>query len=256
MDRYKDRFRIIFIIIYIFGLLLLGSLFTMMFGAIIASSKGESVSAVVNVIMGNKKYTPTAEEEYIALSSQGFGNALTYFVMFVSGIIFLRNDFKEDFISIKNNKKFFIIYMIITTIVFAGLAYLISYLINLAVDVSSNQHTIEKILKTSAMVPMIISTIIFAPVVEELVYRKCVFYYTRSFSIYLRYIFSIALFTLPHILSSIGKMTVGDYFLMMIPYILDAFMLALIYHKGKFNVYTTILCHIVNNILAVILVFI
>ena len=64
------------------------------------------------------------------------------------------------------------------------------------------------------------------------------------------------LFVLPHILTSIGKFTVGEYFVMIIPYVLDAFMLAFIYHKGKYNVYTSIACHIANNILAVILVFI
>ena len=256
MDRYRDRFRIIFIIIYFLSLFFLGSLFVMMFGAILASSNGISVSAVINVIIGNKNYTPSLEEENIALAAQGFGNALTYLIMFISAIIFMRKDFKDDFILFKSNKKFYIIYTIVAVIIFTGLAYLISYLINLAVDVSENQKTIESIMKTSAMVPMIISTAIFAPVVEELIYRKCVFHYTRSFKIYFGYILSIVLFTLPHIFSSIGKFSVGTFFLMMIPYVIDAFMLALIYHKGKFNIYTTILCHMMNNILAIILLFV
>lgn len=257
MDKRRNQFRLIYIIIYIFSLVLLGSLFMIIFAAIIAGIRGLNVGNIVNLTIGiNSKYTPTEAELSASFAAKGYGNTAAYLVMFVCAIFFLKDDFKEDFISLKENKKFYIYYILIASVLFTGIAFLISYLIGLAVKDSQNQETIVKIMKTTAMVPMIISTAIFAPVVEEMIYRKCVFYYTRNNKIYFRYAASILLFSLPHVITSIGNFSVGDYFLMCIPYVLDAFMLALIYHKGKYNVYTSIACHIANNILAIILLFV
>lgn len=252
----RDKLRLIFIGIYVLCIFLVGSLFMIGIGAIIANAKGMNTAQIVGYILGTTKGTPTADETYVINTAKGYGNVFAYLVVFISAIFLMKEDFKEDFISLKTNVKFYRLYIPIAVVLFTGIAYLLSYLVGLYVPDSENQTVIENIMKTSAMVPMIISTVIFAPVIEELIYRKCVFYYTRNFKIYVRYIISIILFTLPHILTSIGKFTVGQYFLMTVPYILDAFMLALIYHKGKYNVYTSIACHIANNILAVILVFI
>lgn len=256
MNKSRDTFRLIYILIYVLSIALLGSLFTLLFGVIISNIRGLNTSDVMSLLL--KSNNDGVNIEYIDCcnAAKGFGNALSYFVLFILAIVFLKNDFIYDFNSIRNDKKFYVLYIIISALIFTGIAYLISYLVGLKVTDSVNQKTVVAIMNTTAMVPMIISTIIFAPVVEELIYRKCIFYYSRGYKIYLRYIFSIVCFTLPHVLTSIGKFSVGDYFLMMIPYVLDAFMLAFIYHKGKFNVYTSICAHMLNNILAVILVYI
>lgn len=256
MERNVDKFRLIFVILYVLCTFLFGSLFIMLFSFIIANIRGEDANGVMNVILGNKNYTPSFEEIDCANAAKGYGNALSYLVMFIAAIFLMKTDLKADFISLKENKKFYSIYIIITAIIFTGLAYLISFLVGLGVKDSENQKTIVEIMKTTALVPMIISTAIFAPVIEELIYRKIVFHYTSRFKIVYSYIISIVLFTFPHIISSIGSFNALEYLLMMIPYILDAFMLAFIYHKGKFNIYTSIACHILNNILAIILVFV
>ncbi len=256
MSKSKDFHKLIFVIIYVLCLFLIGSLFTLLFSLIVAKARGLDFSHVMSALSSDKNYTPSLAEIDASYTAQGYGNAMTYLIAFVCAIIFLRPDLKTDLFSFKEEKKFLIPYTLIAMVVFTGLAFLLSYLMGLAVKESENQNTIVKILKTNALVPMIISTVIFAPVVEELVYRKIVFYFARERHIAIRYALSIILFTFPHIISSIGKFSTGDYFLMIIPYVLDAFMLALIYHKGKFNIYTTMLCHIANNILAVILVFI
>ena len=256
MKKSGDFYKLMFIIIYILSIFLIGSLFTLLFGVIVAQARGLEVSGVMYTILKAKGYASSDAEINASFTAQGYGNATSYLIMFVVGIIFMRNDLKDDFFSFKEEKKFFIPYTAIAAVVFTGLAFLISYLIGLAVKESANQTTIVSIMKTNALVPMIISTIIFAPVVEELIYRKCVFHFSRNLRIYVRYIISIVLFTLPHVITSIGQFSVGSYFLMIIPYVIDAFMLALIYHKGKFNIYTSTICHILNNILAIILVFI
>lgn len=256
MKKSNDFYKLMFIIIYILCIFLFGSLFTLLFGVIVANARGLGVNGVMYTILKAKDYVSSTAEISASYAAQGYGNAVSYLIMFIFGIFFMRNELKEDFFKFKEEKKFFIPYTAIAAVVFTGLAYLISFLIGLAVKGSSNQTTIENIMKTTALVPMIISTAFFAPVVEELIYRKCVFHFSRNLRIYVRYIISIILFTLPHIISSIGQFSVGAYFLMIIPYVLDAFMLALVYHKGKYNIYTSIACHVLNNILAIILVFI
>lgn len=255
----KDRsslFRLIYILIYVLGITLLGSLFMMLFGVIIANIRGLDTSEVMTVLLKGEKNTNNAEIISCVNASKGFGNASLYLVVFICAIIFLKNDFVDDFSGLRSNKKFYIYYIIISSILFTGIAYGLSELFGLWTEDSENQKTVVSIMKSSAMIPMIISTVLFAPVVEELVYRKCIFYYSRGYKIYVRYIFSIVLFTLPHVITSIGKFSFGNYMLMIIPYFLDAFMLALIYHKGKYNIYTSICAHMLNNILAVILLFI
>ena len=256
MKKSGDFYRLMYIVVYVLSLFLLGTLLTFMFGYFVAIARGEDVNGVMSALMKSKNYTPTQAQLNAAYSAEGYGTAVSYLFAFICAIFFMKEDLKTDLNLFKEEKKFFIPYTLICAVVFTGLAFLISYLVGLGVKESDNQNTIVQIMKTNALVPMIFSTAIFAPVVEELIYRKCVFHFARNQRIWVRYLISIVLFTFPHVISSIGKFSVGGYFLMMIPYVLDAFLLALIYHKGKFNIYTTIVCHIFNNILAIILIFI
>ncbi len=252
----NNLFKVIYIISYILLTFLIGTLFMLLFAVIIANVRGENTHNVINFLTGNKDIAYTDLERDCAYTAQGYGNALSYMIMFVLAIILLFPEFKEDLFSFKENKRFFIPYTLIASVLFVGLAFLISWLIGFAVKDSENQKTIVAIMKTKALVPMIISTVIFAPVVEEAIYRKLVFHYTPNQPMWARYLISIVLFVLPHVTTSIGKFGVGEYFLMIIPYLTSAFMLAFIYHKGKFNIYTSIICHLLNNVLAIILVFI
>ena len=256
MTKNRNLLRIIYIVLYILITFLIGTLFMFMFGAIVSSARGLDTGTIMKILLGDKGNVYTPEELNCAYTAQGYSNALSYLVLFVLAIIMLFPDFKEDILSVRDNKKFYILYTLIAAVIFVGVAYLISFLVTLAVKESENQKTIIAIMKTNALVPMIISTIIFAPVVEELVYRKIIFYYTQNSPIWARYLISIIFFTFPHVITSVGKFAVGEYFLMIIPYLTSAFMLAFIYHRGKYNIYTSIVCHVLNNVLAVILVFI
>jgi membrane protease YdiL (CAAX protease family) len=48
----------------------------------------------------------------------------------------------------------------------------------------------------------------------------------------------------------------GTWVLISIPYLIDGALLAAIYHLSKKNVYASIAAHMLNNLVAVILVFI
>ena len=110
-------------------------------------------------------------------------------------------------------------------------------------------------MKGPGLVPMIISTIFLAPVIEELIFRKVIFHYTKKYSIVASYLISIILFTLPHMISS-SISNFGVWALQCVPYMVCGGLLCLIYHKSGFNIYSSICAHMLNNALAVVLVFI
>ena len=118
----------------------------------------------------------------------------------------------------------------------------------------SVSNTIVELLKSDGRIPMIISTVIFAPVVEEMIYRKAIFSISKDYSLPLAYTMSIVLFALPHMLST--SSSVGTWFLQLIPYALCGGLLCMIYHLSGYNVYASIAAHMLNNILAVLFVFI
>ena len=205
--------------------------------------------------MNDPLYEVKNVEEYKKVSSlvYGFSNLISYGFAFLFVVFYLRDELKNSFIGLKENKWLFI-YIPISSILFCGLAYLVDYLVGLGVTSSNNQKLIETIMKGPGLVPMIISTIIFAPIIEELIYRHVIFHYTKRYSIVLSYVISIILFTLPHLLTS-SMSNFGIWLLQCIPYMFSGALLCLIYHKSKFNIYASISAHMLNNVLALILVF-
>lgn len=187
----------------------------------------------------------------------GWANFIGYFLSFLGITISLFYFLKNDFISFKNNFLKLSLYTLISAIVFYAIVSVVDVLVGLGVPDSQNQNTIEIIMQNGGAVPMIITTVILAPIVEELIYRKVVFEYAKKISIPLAYIISIVLFSLPHMLSTdISSVGVGVWLLQLVPYVASAGLLALIYHKSNYNIYTTIIIHLLNNFLAVILIFI
>ena len=242
------------IIFYVLGILLIGSLFIILCGAIAGAINGSGASRIVDLILNaSKRETMTAKEASAYYSAQGFGNALTYIFMAFGVIFFMRDDFITDFKALKENKRFYSINIPCAAVIFAIVAYLISFIFGKFVESSENQNSIELMLKYSGAIPMIFATVLLAPIVEESIYRKCVFYYGRNIPIWLCYLVSSILFTLPHMISS-DISNFGQWALQCIPYLLDALMLCAVYHLSKKNIYAVICAHMLNNIIAVILV--
>lgn len=187
--------------------------------------------------------------------TNGWSNFITYFLCFIVIGFFMHKLLVIDFKNFKINFKKIIIYTILSTILFLVIGYSIDYLFSKIVTSSANQKTIETIINYGGAVPMIISTVILAPVVEELVYRKAIFDLLKKYNVIISYVVSIVFFALPHMLST-NTSNIGIWFLQLIPYLCSGFMLAIIYHKSNYNIYTSIFAHLMNNLLAVILMFI
>lgn len=184
---------------------------------------------------------------------QGWSNFIVYALAAFIVIFYLRDEIVTDFFDLRKRRRFHFWYIPVTTISFVVIAYLIDVFMANFVRDSANQETIVSILQNDGAIPMILASVLLAPLLEELIFRKCIFYYFKKYGIWLSYLISILLFTLPHMLSTTND--IATWLLQCIPYSLCGFMLAFIYHKSNCNIYATIMAHMANNILAVIMVY-
>jgi membrane protease YdiL (CAAX protease family) len=188
--------------------------------------------------------------------SQGYSNLLVYILVAAIVGFFTRDELQKDLFKFKDQKKRRLYYWFIpvTAIAFTAINYFLDLFISNYVSLSENQIQIENIFKNGGMAPMLIATIFFAPLVEELVFRKCIFSLCGEKRIVLGYFVSVVSFSLIHMITTSAP--IGEWALMTVPYLVSALLLAGIYHLSGFNVYVSLIAHICNNILAIILVFI
>lgn len=240
-------------IIYFLLFLILGSVFILLSAYIVSGAKGLDSGELIKYLM--KTYDSIPDEYYDAkILVNSIGNLTVYILGMIFIGIYLRDEIKNDFFMILKDKKFFLIYIPIAGILFCALAYGIDK-INLLIPESENQSTIVEMLKGPLGVPIIISTILIAPFLEELIFRKCIFYFFRTFNPVVAFSVSSISFTLMHMLST-TNVNVGIWFLMCVPYLLDTLLLCFSYYFGRKNVYASWFGHMLNNLLAVILIFI
>ncbi len=247
--------RITFIIIYFLAIFILGSVFIYLFSAVyITDNKNIDYNTLIKFIAGtNVEVSDLASYNEASGKIQGYANMLSYLIVFASSLFLMKSEYDRSLDDLNKHKKLYFIIPILG-ILFTAIAYLVDYLVSLAVPSTENQTTIVSIMKTNGMIPMIITTVFLAPVVEELIYRGVIFGFTKK-NVALGYIFSIILFVLPHMIST-PISNIGTWLLMCVPYLVSAVLLCLIYHKTNFNIYASICAHMLNNILAVILIFI
>jgi len=201
----------------------------------------------------------TADYEYIKGTKEykayycgyALGQALIYLLLFLIFIFSFKEYLIEDFKKLKERKLYFTIYIIISIILFLIASTIASNIVSKYTDDSENQKLIEAMLDSSGMIPMAISVIIFAPLVEELVFRKFIFLVTKNLHIVMSYVISVLTFTLIHVLSS-DMSNMKDWLLKCIPYLVSSISFAVIYHKSDKNIYTSLSCHIFNNLIATI----
>lgn len=244
------------ILIYIIVFLIGASFITLFVAKIIADKNNVSYLTLIEVISATN--LDEFEDIYLSLSAktQGISNFLAYLITLITVLIFSLEFLKEDFLKLKEKPKYYLIYILISIFGFIIITYVVELLLSFVTsDQSENQNTIEFIIENGGAVTMIIATVLLAPILEELVYRKAIFQIFKKYSLAAAYIFSIIAFTLPHVLSS-DMADLGNWILITIPYLLSAFLLVLVYHKSNENIYVTILVHMANNLLAVMLILI
>lgn len=243
------------IVIYALILFVVAGLITIFLGVILGSMRNLDTTRVIESFAT----TDLTEFElpYIEVNSiaQGWGNFIGYFLALAAAVFFMRDDVITDFKELGKRKKFYAVYLPVAAVLFVVITYAIDILVSFGVSSSTNQTTIEDIITHGGAVPMILATVLFAPVVEELIYRKAVFSLCKRYGTVACYLFSTIFFTLPHMLSS-DMSNIGVWLLQCIPYAASGVLLCLVYHKSNYNVYAAIAAHMANNLLASILILV
>ena len=176
-------------------------------------------------------------------------NLLVYILAFIIFIVYLKDYLLDDIDSAKENKinilsSMFIGYFIL---MFANtfsnsIMEMLKPIFNLE-DSSLNQQAIEELINGGYFFPMLITSCICAPVVEELVFRKAIFKITKTPA--LGIIVSGLAFGLIHVING------GDY-IQSIPYIISGVAFGTIYVINKNNIWSCILVHALSNTISLV----
>ena len=171
------------------------------------------------------------------------------FMVYKNDII---NNFKSYFRNFKDNFKLSFPYYIIGLVIMIISNNLISIIFTSA---SANNEEAVRSLIDSYPLYMIFSVTIYAPFIEEILFRKSIrdmFNANSKFIKYLYVIISGLVFASMHVLGMTTNIT--DY-LYIIPYMALGCSFALIYYKTN-NIFSSIVLHSMHNILAVIIYFV
>lgn len=169
--------------------------------------------------------------------------------LFISDLVYLiilvylyKDELKSDLNNFKKNgdkliTKYFPIYLL--GVFLMGISNsILSYITG--IELSSNEQTIRSLIKFYP-VYMIFSSVIYAPIVEELIFRKSI---RKIFDDKIIFILTSGfLFGLVHV---IGSSSSSNELLMGIPYMIMGIDLAYIYYKSD-NIYTTMFIHSMHN---------
>lgn len=249
-----DPNKLVAIVGYVIILFILSSIITIGLGIVMANMKNLDSKIVLETFTKTDLTEYSIEYVKVNAASQGYGNLIGYMLATAFVVFYMRDGVITDIKDLGKRKRFHAIYIPLVAIGFCILTIAIDIIIGNLVEASSNQATIEYILEYGGAFPMILATVVFAPIVEELIYRKAIFQYCERLGLVAAYLLSMVFFTLPHMLSS-DTSNMGIWLLQCVPYASSALLLCLIYHKSKFNIYAAIAAHMLNNIIAVIFTF-
>ena len=246
--------KLLALICYVFINFFGGSLILILLIAIFSAIKGCNFDSLYEIMtMAEVEAIP---KEYLSTYATiySISNLLSYSLMAFFIVFYVRDDVVQDFKSFISSRKI-ILFAIISSLLFYGITYLYSNVIigNIVGD-SENQLAIEAMISNGGAIFMFISVVFLAPIVEELIYRKSIFCLLNDKHVLVSYIVSSLAFAIPHMLTTSFE-DPFKWLVLSTTYLLSGILLCLIYHKSKYNVYTTIVVHMVNNLISFILIY-
>lgn len=186
-----------------------------------------------------------SKTEYIIYYS--LSNIILIIIFFFIYKKTLITDFKNYIKNFTQNIETGIKYWIIGFIIMIVSNLLITFLLNKGI--AGNEEQVRSLIDAFPIF-MIFNTVIYAPLTEELVFRKSIKDIFSNKWIYI--LMSGLLFGMLHIISYISSPIDLVY---LIPYSSLGIAFALLYHKTK-NIFSTITIHALHNLLAIIVYFI
>ena len=188
---------------------------------------------------------------------KGWQMFITSIIALVFVLIFTRDLIKEDIIKIKENPKFYLKWIGIIALPFGLGVWMLSYCFS-NFGISNNETTLRFIFKNGGALPIVLTALLIAPLLEELIFRKCLWTFIKKFDwmhISFSYGVSTLFFAVPHLLTT-QYVNFGLWLVMIIPYFVAGLGLAFIYHKGKENTFASFTAHFTNNLITVIFLLI
>ncbi|HOD61374.1 MAG TPA: type II CAAX endopeptidase family protein [Bacilli bacterium] len=186
--------------------------------------------------------------EILSIVQMMFNLPLIGFFIYV-----LRHDFQEDWKRFKMDFK--------KNLSYIGLGIIACYVLTAAVSAiyellgitgtSENQQIINDALFGKGKVPMMISVILFAPFVEEVLFRKLLFG-TLEEKFKLKPIVAIIASTLVFSLIHVSS---GDNIIYIFQYLPLAFVITYSYYKSERNIFVPMGIHFLNNLISVLVVY-
>ena len=179
---------------------------------------------------------------------------LSYVPMLILIIYFLREEFAEDFIKFKKDikKNLFLVLIGIGAMYLSAIIVTNIYSILGITGDSANENTINLMLDSKGVVLMVFAVVILAPICEEVIFRKLLFgtcEVTCKFPPVVAIIASSLVFSFIHVSDLESLKFIFQYLALALP-------ICIIYHKSNNNIYVTILMHIINNAISVIITLI
>lgn len=165
-------------------------------------------------------------------------------LLFILLLLFVyKKELKKDAIDFKDNyKKYistYIIYYVVGIILMGASNVILQHITNL--KISGNESAVRELISVAPLY-MFFSTVIYAPYVEELIFRKSIRNIVKNK--YLFIIISGFIFGILHIIDFKNYKEI----LMGIPYIIMGIDFAYIYYKSN-NIFTTMTLHIIHNLI-------
>lgn len=203
-------------------------------------------------------------------------NLVTYGLLFASAFVIMFRFLKEDLIILRTNKRSFFVNFGITL----GLLYATSILSNIVLNIilittglskydtgnSQNQEAINLILTSSPVTCVItlLMTIVAAPIIEELIFRKGFFNISRkkgAKAIVISGLIFGAIHVIDALISGISSVIAGEeviqtvitQFLYIISYASSGIVLGYCYYKANYNITSNIAAHMAYNAIGIIL---
>lgn len=188
---------------------------------------------------------------------QGYAASAAEIVGIAVAIIFFKKVFISDFKDfLKNWKKNVIIIIIASALIFAC-GYLFEFIYEFfGVETESgNQQLIEDVLFSDGKWIMIIQVAIIAPIFEEIVFRKFPFGFLNEIKLHRIISFLVVAFVFALIHCSSENFFTVDAYVYLFNYFALSAILTGSYALCKDNIYASIIVHMANNILSLLLVY-
>lgn len=213
-------------------------------------------SLILVILLFSFAYIPIVLLHYIGIDYNSFSKLYKIIYMFICNLIFLSfiillyrktviNDFKDYF-----NKKFFSNFKLSTTYWLSGVGIMIVSNIIISFitkgGTSNNEEAVRMLIDTAPWF-MLFDLALYAPLTEELIFRKSIRDFVNNKYFYI--IFSGLLFGGLHVITSVDKLYELLY---IIPYSAVGMAFAALYYKTK-NIFSSITVHSIHNSLSLIL---